>query len=102
MSKLAEIESAVTQLPRPEQAELLRFVATRLRETASDETDYLMSSPANREHLLRAVEDLAAGRNIVDQLSYLSLAYENIIVEATPDDAWRATHPFAVLGGLGN
>lgn len=66
MSKLAEIESAVTQLPRPEQAELLRFVATRLRETASDETDYLMSSPANREHLLRAVEDLAAGRNIVE------------------------------------
>ena len=30
-----------------------------------DETAYLLRSPANREHLLRAVEDLAAGQNIV-------------------------------------
>ena len=65
MSTLAEIESAVTQLPRPEKSELLRFVAEQLRETATDETDYLMSSPANREHLLRVVEDVNAGRNIV-------------------------------------
>ena len=65
MSTLAEIESAVTQLPRPEKSELLRFVAEQLRETATDETDYLMSSPANREHLLRVVEDVKAGRNIV-------------------------------------
>ena len=65
MSTLAEIESAVTQLPRQEKSELLRFVAEQLRETASDETDYLMSSPANREHLLRVVEDVKAGRNIV-------------------------------------
>ena len=66
MSTLAEIESAVTQLPRPEQSELLRFLAAQLRETATDETDYLMSSPANREHLLRVTEDIAAGRNIVE------------------------------------
>ena len=65
MSTLTEIESAVTQLPRTDQAELLRFVAANLRETASDDTDYLLSSPANREHLLQAVEDLAAGRNTV-------------------------------------
>ena len=65
MSTLAEIESAVTRLPRTDQAELLRFVAANLRETAADETDYLLSSPANREHLLQAVEDLAAGRNMV-------------------------------------
>ena len=65
MSTLAEIEAAVTQLPRPEKSELLRFVAEQLRETASDETDYLLSSPANREHLLRVVEDVKAGRNIV-------------------------------------
>ena len=66
MSTLAEIESAVTQLPRTDQAELLRFVAANLRETAVDDTDYLLSSPANREHLLQAVEDLAEGRNTVE------------------------------------
>lgn len=66
MSTLTEIESAVTRLPRSDQAELLRFVAANLRETATDDTDYLLSSPANREHLLRAVEDLAAGRNVVE------------------------------------
>ena len=66
MSTLAEIESAVTQLPRSEQSELLRFLAAQLRETATDEADYLMSSPANREHLLRVTEDIAAGRNIVE------------------------------------
>ena len=66
MSTLTEIESAVTQLPRTEQAELLCFVAANLRQTATDDTDYLLSSPANREHLLQAVEDLAAGRNVVE------------------------------------
>ena len=66
MSTLTEIESAVSLLPRMEQAELLRFVAAKLRESAADETDYLLSSPANREHLLRVAEDLAAGRNIIE------------------------------------
>jgi hypothetical protein len=66
MSTLAEIESAVTQLPRTEKAELLRFVAAQLRETAADETEYLLSSPANREHLLRVAEDLAGERNVVE------------------------------------
>ncbi len=27
---------------------------------------------------------------------------ENITVEGTAEEAWRATHPYAVLGGLGN
>ena len=30
-----------------------------------DETEYLLSSPANREALLRAVEDVEAGRNLI-------------------------------------
>jgi antitoxin YefM len=30
-----------------------------------DETDYLLSSRANREKLLSAVEDIGAGRNLV-------------------------------------
>ncbi len=29
-----------------------------------DETEYLLRSPANREHLLRAIEDVEADRNI--------------------------------------
>jgi hypothetical protein len=29
-----------------------------------DETEYLLSSPANREHLLKSVEDLKQERNI--------------------------------------
>ncbi|MEA3207535.1 MAG: hypothetical protein QOE70_592 [Chthoniobacter sp.] len=65
MSTLAEIESAVAGLPRTEQGALLRFIAQRLRETATDETDYLLASPANREHLLRVVADVEAGRNLV-------------------------------------
>ena len=30
-----------------------------------DETEYLLSSPANREALLRAVADVEAGRNLI-------------------------------------
>ena len=30
-----------------------------------DETDFLLKSPANREQLLRAVEDIKNGRNLV-------------------------------------
>ncbi len=32
----------------------------------TDETDYLLRSPANRERLLKAVEDVEAGRNLVN------------------------------------
>ena len=31
-----------------------------------DETDYLMSSPANREHLLRAIENVNNHRNLIE------------------------------------
>lgn len=30
-----------------------------------DETEYLLSSPANREHLLSAIEDVRSGVNLV-------------------------------------
>ena len=41
-----------------------------VRET--DETEYLLASPANRKELLSALEDLEAGRNIVvpDQAAF--------------------------------
>ena len=31
----------------------------------SDETDYLLRAPANREHLVSALADVEAGRNLV-------------------------------------
>ncbi len=34
-------------------------------ESEEDETAYLLRSPANREHLLKALDDLAQGRNLV-------------------------------------
>ena len=34
-------------------------------EIEEDETAYLLRSPANREHLLKALDDLAQGRNLV-------------------------------------
>jgi len=30
-----------------------------------DETDYLMSSPANRDHLLASIKDIESGENLV-------------------------------------
>ncbi len=33
--------------------------------TEMDETEYLLSTPANRERLLKAIADVEAGRNIV-------------------------------------
>lgn len=33
---------------------------------ADDETSYLLSSPANRERLLQAIENVAQGRDLVE------------------------------------
>ena len=34
-------------------------------ESDSDETAYLMRSPANREHLLKAINNVAEGKNLI-------------------------------------
>jgi len=34
-----------------------------------DETDYLMSTPANRDHLLRAIENINNHKNLVEMSS---------------------------------
>ena len=39
-----------------------------------DETEYLLSNPANREHLLRAIKNVEEGRNLITvQLEDLQL-----------------------------
>ena len=49
--------------------------------------------------LTTATEDDADA--LAGRLRGEALGAESIIVEGTADDAWRATHPYAVLGGLG-
>jgi hypothetical protein len=40
----------------------------------ADETDYLLASPANREHLLKVVADIERGEQLV------SVPFENLLV----------------------
>ena len=42
-----------------------RTVTIGVRDDDMDETEYLLSTPANRERLLKAIADVEAGRNIV-------------------------------------
>ena len=51
----------------------IEIVVSEAVESAEDETAYLLRSPANRERLLRALENVAQGRNLeVVDLSDLS------------------------------
>ena len=43
---------------------LNRNIEITIREEL-DETEYLMSSPANREHLLKAIKNVEDGKNII-------------------------------------
>jgi antitoxin YefM len=42
----------------------IEIVVSEATERAEDETAYLLRSPANRERLLRALENVAEGRNL--------------------------------------
>lgn len=43
----------------------IEIVVCEAAESAEDETAYLLRSPANRERLLKAIENVAQGRNLV-------------------------------------
>jgi antitoxin YefM len=43
----------------------IEIAISELSERGEDETDYLLKSPANRAHLLRAIENIAQERDIV-------------------------------------
>lgn len=42
----------------------IEIVVSEAAESAEDETAYLLRSPANRERLLRAIENVTQGRNL--------------------------------------
>jgi len=42
----------------------IEIVVSESADVAEDETAYLLRSPANRERLLRALENVAQGRNL--------------------------------------
>ena len=42
----------------------IEIVVSEAAEAAEDETAYLLRSPANRERLLKAIENVAEGRNL--------------------------------------
>jgi|SaaInl8_200m_RNA_FD_contig_21_2809188_length_479_multi_6_in_0_out_0_1 hypothetical protein len=46
-------------------SETFRFKNKELKTADQDETAYLLASPANRAHLLKAVDNIAHNRNLV-------------------------------------
>jgi len=73
---------------------------------ALDVADRLESeglAPLRRwKHVFISVASEDDANELADRLRGEDLGAENIIVEGTAADAWRATHPYAVLGGLAN
>ena len=43
----------------------IEIAVTEATDSAEDETAYLLRSPANRERLLKAIENVAQGHNLV-------------------------------------
>jgi antitoxin YefM len=43
----------------------IEIAVSEVAESAEEETAYLLRSPANRERLLRAIENVAQGQNLV-------------------------------------
>ena len=52
------------------------------------------------KHVFISVASEDDARELAERLRGEQLGAERIIVEGTAADAWRATHPYAVLGGL--
>ncbi|HYX23307.1 MAG TPA: hypothetical protein VFC23_04075 [Thermoanaerobaculia bacterium] len=45
----------------------IEIVVSEAAEVSEDETAYLLRSPANRERLLKAIENVAKGQNLEDR-----------------------------------
>jgi hypothetical protein len=60
---------SIDNLSTEEQTRLFEFICQRQKQiTLSDETDYLLSSPANAEHLRRSIEQLKQGQVLEKEL----------------------------------
>jgi hypothetical protein len=60
-------------------------------------------SPLRRwKHVFISVASEDDAEELAERLRGEDLGAERILVEGTAADAWRATHPYAVLGGLAN
>ena len=54
------------------------------------------------KHVFISVATEDDAKELAERLRADDLGAEDIIVEGTAADAWRATHPYAVLGGIAN
>jgi hypothetical protein len=65
-----EILDSIDALSAEEQTRLFKFVCQRQQQLEfSDETDYLLSSPANVAHLQRSIDELRKGKILKKKLS---------------------------------
>ncbi len=71
--------------------------------TVADRLEGEGLAPLRRwKHVFVSVATEDEAKALAERLRGDSLGAENIIVEGTAADAWRATHPYAVLGGIAN
>jgi hypothetical protein len=64
-----EIVESIESLSTEEQTRLFEFVCQRQQQIEfGDETDYLLSSVANAEHLQRSIEQLRQGKILEHEL----------------------------------
>jgi hypothetical protein len=64
-----EIVDSIDGLSTEEQTRLFEFVCQRQQQIElGDETDYLLSSPRNAQHLQRSIEQLRQGRVLEHEL----------------------------------
>jgi hypothetical protein len=64
-----EIVDSIDSLSTEEQTRLFEFVCQRQQLiSVADDTDYLLSSPANAEHLRRSINQLRQGKVLEKEL----------------------------------
>jgi PHD/YefM family antitoxin component YafN of YafNO toxin-antitoxin module len=65
MNLKEKLISVFDQLPKNKQEEVVDF-ANYLEELSLNATDYLFSTEANKKHLLKAIENIENGENLIE------------------------------------